>query len=407
MNVKPTHSIAIGKFRYNLPDSFIAKYPLTNRDQSKLLHYHQGKINSQFFKDLPDLLPKESWLVYNNTRVIQARLQFRKSSGARIEIFCLEPVDPADYQQSFQSKKYCTWNCLVGNAKKWKEGPVSFTTVINERIVLVEASITEKANENFTIRFQWDNPHFSFAEIIEVAGSTPIPPYLNRDAEESDRDRYQTIYSSDLGSVAAPTAGLHFTNELFQRIKNRGIHLEEITLHVGAGTFVPVKESDARNHSMHAEHVVVPCIFLEKLIQHSDGVIAVGTTSTRSLESLYWLGVKIVTGEEPDPAQLKIQQWENEKLSGLITLEDSIKALMDYCRRHELESLHFSTQLMIVPGYVFKTINGLITNFHLPASTLLLLIAAFIGDDWEKVYDFALAHCYRFLSYGDSSLLLP
>ncbi len=399
--------IDIEKFRYALPDSSIAKYPLDYRDQSNLLHYHKGKIEQHKFRQLPKILPENSWLVFNNTRVIQARLPFKKASGARIEIFCLEPLNPIDYHQSFQSSRTCTWKCLVGNAKKWKHGKVFLTAVVDGLELLLEASIVEKGQDNFTIRFQWNNSTITFGEILESAGRTPIPPYLNRIAEESDKERYQTIYCSDLGSVAAPTAGLHFTGNLIQQLIDKGIHTEEITLHVGAGTFIPVKESDARNHTMHREQVVVSRAFLEHWKDQTRELIAVGTTSTRSLESLYWLGVKICAGEKLDPLDLKMSQWEWENLSGVISLEMSLQALIEFCHWHGLEHLHLSTELMIVPGYGFKTISGLLTNFHLSGSTLLLLVAAFIGDDWERVYDFALRHQFRFLSYGDSSLLVP
>lgn len=402
-----TDRIDIEKYRYKLSDSFIAKYPLADRDHSKLLLYDRGELSHYRFRELSRIIPRGSWLVFNNTRVIQARLQFRKSTGARIEIFCLEPEDPADYQQSFETTDSCIWKCLVGNAKKWKGDSISLSTSINGLDVCLDASIIGRSRENHTIRFQWNNPRFTFGEIIEHSGSTPIPPYLKRDAEESDRERYQTIYSQDLGSVAAPTAGLHFTQEMIRKINDDGISAEEITLHVGAGTFVPVKESNARHHIMHAEQVVVSRSFLEKWAGKTDGLIAVGTTSTRSMESLYWLGIKLISGEKLDPTQLVLNQWENEHLSGEVPLERSVGALINFCNTHQLDHLHFSTQLMIVPGYKFRTISGLITNFHLPGSTLLLLIAALIGEDWRNVYDYAMKQQFRFLSYGDSSLLLP
>ncbi|MEN8228522.1 MAG: S-adenosylmethionine:tRNA ribosyltransferase-isomerase [Bacteroidota bacterium] len=401
------NKIDIEEYRYNLLHSRIAKYPLADRDQSKLLHYEHGTIGERSFRELPEIIPEGAWLVFNNTKVIQARLQFRKATGARIEVFCLEPLDPADYQQSFQSTDACIWKCLVGNAKKWKKGPISLSTVIDGYDVVLEATVSEQNRENFTIQFRWNNSRFTFGEIVEIAGTTPIPPYLDRDAEESDKERYQTIYSRDLGSVAAPTAGLHFTDRMIQQLREDGIRTAEITLHVGAGTFVPVKETNARNHSMHAEQVVVTLAFLEQWMAHPNGLIAVGTTSSRSLESLYWLGVKLLEGDTPDPGQITLKQWDNEHLSGGFTLEESLKALIAYCREKKLDQFHFSTQLMIVPGYRFRAISGLITNFHLPGSTLLLLIAAFIGEDWKKVYEFAVKHQYRFLSYGDSSLLLP
>jgi len=402
-----TENIDIEKYRYTLPVSAIAKYPLAGRDQSKLLFYNQGKLGHHSFRELPHILPQGSWLVFNNTRVIQARLQFRKSTGARIEIFCLEPSDPVDYQQSFESRDTCSWKCLVGNAKKWKKDAITLSTSIEDEELVLEARFTGRSGEYYHIQFNWNNPRYSFGEIIEFTGSTPIPPYLDRAAEESDRDRYQTVYSRDLGSVAAPTAGLHFTGEMINRIKDKGLPIAEITLHVGAGTFIPVKDPNARNHNMHAELVVVSRAFLEYWMDHTDGLIAVGTTSMRSLESLYWMGVKLLSGERLDPSHLVLTQWENENLSGKYTLEKSLRALIDFCMENEMNHIQFLTELMIVPGYSFRTVTGLITNFHLPGSTLLLLIAALIGEDWEKVYDYALNHQFRFLSYGDSSLLLP
>jgi S-adenosylmethionine:tRNA ribosyltransferase-isomerase len=345
--------------------------------------------------------------VFNNTRVIQARLNFRKATGARIEIFCLEPADPVDYQQSFESGESCTWICLVGNAKKWKSGAVALETSAGGESILMEAYNQGKVGDAYRIRFQWNHPAVSFGEIIESTGSTPIPPYLGRVAEASDKERYQTIYSRLDGSVAAPTAGLHFSKRMLERIHANGFKSCELTLHVGAGTFVPVKDENARNHNMHTERVVVTRDFLESWIRHSDSIIAVGTTSTRSLESLYWLGVKVLGGQSMDPESLKIVQWDNEKLPGHFPVEKSLGALMDYCEQHGLDELQFGTQLMIVPGYRFRTISGLITNFHLPGSTLLLLIGALIGDDWKRVYDYALENQFRFLSYGDSSLLIP
>ncbi len=296
---------------------------------------------------------------------------------------------------------------MVGNAKKWKEGTISLETVLKGIKVTLVALIREQTDDSFTIQFTWDVPGLTFGEIIEDAGSTPIPPYLNREAEESDRERYQTIYSHHPGSVAAPTAGLHFTDEMLTRLRQFGKRTAELTLHVGAGTFVPVKERDARNHHMHAEWVVISPSFLEQWAAQPDNLIAVGTTSTRSLESLYWLGVKVLSDASMSPVDLLIDQWDHEALPGSYTLAQSLEALIHFCHRHRLDQLHFSTRMMIIPGYKFRTLSGLITNFHLPGSTLLLLIAAFIGEDWRKVYDYALQNRFRFLSYGDSSLLLP
>ncbi len=399
--------IDMEKYRYMLPEKYIAKYPLPNRDRSRLLRYKSGKITHHTFGELPGIIPDGSWLVFNNTRVIQARLEFRKPTGARIEIFCLEPVDPVDYQQSFESMRSCSWKCLVGNAKKWKEGSVYLKTMIDNLDVTLGATITGQSRGSYTIEFIWDSSRFTFGEIIENAGSTPIPPYLNRAAEQMDKERYQTIYCRTSGSVAAPTAGLHFTERMMSQFGEKGIHTDELTLHVGAGTFVPVKESDARQHAMHEEKVSVSLDFLVQWLVNPDGLIAIGTTTTRSLESLYWLGAKILSGQKPGPDAISMLQWENEHLPQHITLTESLEALLEYCRNNDLDYLNFSTQLMIVPGYTFRTISGLVTNFHLPGSTLLLLIAAFIGEDWRKVYEDAVKSQYRFLSYGDSSLLLP
>jgi S-adenosylmethionine:tRNA ribosyltransferase-isomerase len=399
--------IPLEKYQYELPEARIAKYPLSSRSASRLLLYRKGLISKDHFSALAEYLPAGSWLLFNNTRVIQARLNFKKETGASIEIFCLEPVDPADYELAFQATNKVTWLCLVGNLKKWKSGPVALEILTKGILVRLEARLKERSGEGFLVQFSWSSAGITFGELLERSGSTPIPPYLKRAAEESDRERYQTVYSQNNGSVAAPTAGLHFTGEMLKQLEQAGIPLSHITLHVGAGTFVPVKEKNAREHSMHKELVVVSRNFLEQWLHRDGDLIAVGTTSTRSVESLYWLGVKLNRQEGSDPASLEILQWENEKLPQDIPLKDSILSLLDYCKRHTLEHLFFSTQLMIVPGYRFRTINGLITNFHMPGSTLLLLIAAWIGEDWKRVYDYALREDFRFLSYGDSSLLLP
>jgi len=400
-------SIRLDNFRYNLAEEDIAKYPLADRSASKLLLYRDGSISQSRFSQLPDHLPADSWLVFNNTRVIQARLNFRKKTGARIEIFCLEPIDPADYEQAFQADGSATWRCLVGNVKKWKGGPIFLKTHIRGEELKLEAQLEERSGDGFIIRFQWKQSGVSFGEIIEQSGSTPIPPYLKRNADDSDRERYQTVYSMNNGSVAAPTAGLHFTGEMLKQLEHSKVRMENLTLHVGAGTFVPVKEKNARKHAMHSELVVVSRAFLEQWLIKSDGLIAVGTTSTRSLESLFWLGVKLKEQTPAKSSSLSIVQWENEKLPQDIPLWESIESLLGYCNKFDLDHLHFSTQLMIVPGYRFRTISGLLTNFHMPGSTLLLLIAAWIGEDWLKVYDYALKEGFRFLSYGDSSLLIP
>lgn len=399
--------ISIESYRYNLPDAAIAKHPLPQREGSRLLVYRKGQIEHHNFVELPGQLPDNSWLVFNNTRVIQARLKFNKSTGAAIEVFCLEPLNPSDHLRSFESKQSCTWRCMVGNVKKWKSGLISLTTHVEGVELKVEAALVEAEKNSFVVEFQWDAPGCTFGEIIEAAGSTPIPPYLNREAELEDKQRYQTIYSRDPGSVAAPTAGLHFNEGMMQVLQKQGIISRELTLHVGAGTFVPVKKENAREHAMHAELVMVSLDFLEFWAAQKDLPIAVGTTSTRSLETIYWLGVKLISGQSLAREGSHFEQWDNEKLPDHFTLEQSLEALINYCRENKLHQLRFTTSLMIVPGYRFRSIGGLITNFHQPGSTLLLLIAALIGEDWRALYQSALDQNYRFLSYGDSSLLLP
>lgn len=407
MHVSSAKPISIADYRYELPQEAIAKHPLPQRDQSRLLLYRQGDMAHHRFHELDRFIPENARLVFNNTRVIQARLAFRKASGARIEIFCLEPHAPADHQQNFESTTGCTWLCLVGNARKWKQGPLHLNCNIHGQEISVQASLEQRKSDAFLVRFTWDASDRSFGELIEHAGATPIPPYLERQAEQDDKRRYQTVYSRFDGSVAAPTAGLHFTDPLLRKLKAKGCSLEELTLHVGAGTFVPVKQENAREHHMHKEVVRVPLAFIETWVEDPQKAIAVGTTSTRSLESLYWLGVRMHAGEDLNPEALHFRQWDQEKLPDHVELEESLDALLRYGRRHQLSCLDFSTSLMIVPGYRFRTLNGLITNFHMPGSTLLLLIAALIGGDWKQLYQEALDKEYRFLSYGDSSLLLP
>ena len=402
-----TSYIDLNSYRYSLPESSIARYPLPERSDSKLLVYKGGSISHTRFSGLPAHLSAGSWLVFNNTRVIQARLIFRKATGARIEIFCLEPLNPPDYEQAFQSLNTVTWLCLVGNVKKWKTGPVSLEIKMKGVNIRLEASLKQRKGEGFEVAFHWQHPEITFGEIIEHSGSTPIPPYLNREAEPRDKERYQTVYSRNNGSVAAPTAGLHFTPEMLAELELSGARLANITLHVGAGTFVPVKEKNARDHAMHSELVVIKKSFVEQWIKNTEGLIAVGTTSTRSLESLYWLGVKLLSASIHDPNKLGIGQWDHESLPQEVPLAESLETLLRYCEEEQIEQLHFHTRLMIVPGYRFRTISGLLTNFHMPGSTLLMLIAAWIGEDWKKVYDYALEENFRFLSYGDSSLLLP
>ncbi|MGW8315442.1 MAG: S-adenosylmethionine:tRNA ribosyltransferase-isomerase, partial [Bacteroidales bacterium] len=405
--MSPYRPISTEHYTYPLNEERIAKYPLPQRDLSRLLIYDHGAISEQRFRDLPSTLPEKVWLAFNKTKVIQARLHFYKPSGARIEVFCLEPLEPPSHELAYRAEGHSVWKCLLGNARKWKTGSISMEVTIGGQQVSVTAEKRSSVGGEYQIRFSWDPPGFTFGELLEQAGKTPIPPYLNRDAEESDRERYQTVYGMDPGSVAAPTAGLHFTGEMMAQLKKEGIRTSQITLHVGAGTFVPVKTQDARDHPMHRELVEVGTEFLKQWARMPRNLLAVGTTTTRSLESLYWLGVKLLAGDRPDPQQLQLRQWENEQLPGQFTLQESLQALESYCESLGLQQLIYTTGLMIVPGYRFRTINGLITNFHMPGSTLLMLIAAFIGEDWKKVYNYALENHFRFLSYGDSSLLLP
>lgn len=391
---------------YELPDDRIAKYPLENRDASKLLVWQNGKIKNAVFKSLEKFLPEKSMLVFNNTKVIRARLQFQKITGAQIEIFCLDPLEPADYQISFQQTQSCIWNCMVGNLKKWKEEPLIKVIEFEGASVQVKAEKLKQEAGNVQVRFSWDNPKMDFASLIEVFGILPIPPYLNRETEESDQVRYQTIYSKIKGSVAAPTAGLHFTDDVFSSLKKKEIECAELTLHVGAGTFKPVKSETIADHEMHAEQIYVRKAFLELLLKKTGKLIAVGTTSIRTLESLYWLGVQLSENPDIPPTQLHIEQWLPYNSEIYISAEESLKTLISYLENHQLESLIASTQIIIVPGYQFRIVDGMITNFHQPQSTLLLLISAYLGNDWTRVYDHALQNDYRFLSYGDSNLYL-
>jgi len=399
--------IKIQDYSYILPDSRIAKYPLQKRDSSKLLIYNNGEISQSLFSSLPSLLPGGSLMVFNNTRVVPARLFFRKETGAIIEIFCLEPVQPNDYALSFASVGSCSWNVVIGNARKWKGGDICFicdgdtggASALNLRAELV----SKGDNNGSIVKFKWDTDA-SFSEVLDICGRIPIPPYLNRDTEELDIERYQTLYARIKGSVAAPTAGLHFTDEVLQAVDNAGIERCEVCLHVGAGTFVPVKSEYIADHKMHTEPFEVTKSFLLKLsdLKECAKVIAVGTTSTRTLESLYFLGVQCIEKGEPGA----VRQWEPYEKDYNYTLKESIGALIEYLERKNLEKLVARTGIIIVPSYKFRVVDVLVTNFHQPQSTLLLLISAFMGgDDWKKVYNYALDNDFRFLSYGDSSLL--
>ncbi len=419
-----TKHIHISDYNYPLPDERIAKFPLAQRDHSKLLIYRHGEATEDVFYNLPGLLPQGALMVYNNTRVIQARLHFRKETGALIEVFLMEPAQPADYEQVFQATGRCSWLCMVGNLKKWKEGTLRRTIDIKGRPVTLSAAMdrtrqTEKAGgTNYWVDFEWEGDDISFADILDAVGELPIPPYLNRDTQESDKKTYQTVYSKIKGSVAAPTAGLHFTDRVLHDIDRHGILRDEVTLHVGAGTFRPVKTEEISDHNMHTEYIVVHRHTLDALLSHDCAAIAVGTTSVRTLESLYYIGAKLINKPSLSEEQLHVDQWEPYDLphtaDGLLVVggeplpvRAALEAILAYLDREELDALRTGTQIIIAPGYNYKIVKTLITNFHQPQSTLLLLVSAFLGGDWRKVYDYALSHDFRFLSYGDACLLMP
>jgi putative S-adenosylmethionine:tRNA ribosyltransferase-isomerase len=422
--IMDTKHIRISDYNYDLPDTRIAKYPLAQRDHSKLLLYKHGKLSEEIFYNLSDHVPADSLMVFNNTRVIQARIHFRKDTGALIEVFLMEPAVPADYEQMFQTNGRCSWLCMVGNLKKWKIGDLHRTFDIKGHQVTLTATMDRKyashqvGGTNYWVDFTWDDPLINLADILETVGELPIPPYLNRETQESDKTTYQTVYSKIKGSVAAPTAGLHFTENVLKTIDDNKIVRDEVTLHVGAGTFKPVKSEEIKGHNMHTEYIVVQRHTFENLLKHKCEAIAVGTTSVRTLESLYYIGVKLALMPDSSEEALHINQWEPYDLphneDGLvlfngkvITPQDAIQNIINYLDKDHLDALHSSTQIMIAPGYTYKIVKALITNFHQPQSTLLLLVSAFLKGDWRKVYDYALSHDFRFLSYGDSSLLIP
>lgn len=422
-----TKHIKISDYNYDLPDERIAKFPIAQRDHSKLLVYKHGEVSDDVFHHLPTYLPQGALMIFNNTKVIQARLHFRKETGALIEVFLMEPAEPTDYELMFQTTGHCSWLCMIGNLKKWKEGSLKRDFEIKGNKLTLSATmrrgdtlgseaqemVAKGGGTNYWVDFDWDNDKVSFAEILEAVGELPIPPYLNRKTEESDKTTYQTVYSKIKGSVAAPTAGLHFTDAVLKDLDAHGIDREEVTLHVGAGTFKPVKSLEIEGHQMHTEYMVVHRRSLEKLIKHECRVIAVGTTSVRTIESLYYMGVHLLKHPEANEEDLHVNQWDPYELSedgnlvDGITPMQAIQAIIDYLDRNGLEALHSSTQIIIAPGYQYKIVKMLVTNFHQPQSTLLLLVSAFLKGDWKKVYDYALSHDFRFLSYGDSSLLIP
>ncbi|MCT4614578.1 MAG: S-adenosylmethionine:tRNA ribosyltransferase-isomerase [Marinifilaceae bacterium] len=392
-----TKEIKISDFNYNLPDERIAKYPLENRDSSKLLIYKNNTIEEDKFHNIKNYLSDDNILVFNNTKVIHARLIFFKSTGARVEIFCLQPHQPLDYNLIFQSKESCQWDCLVGNSKKWKSGKLCMEFEFDSKTCHLYA---ERIDDK--IEFTWDNQELSFGEVLELTGRIPIPPYLNRDTESSDTTTYQTVYSKFEGSVAAPTAGLHFTNNVISELANKGVATQELTLHVGAGTFQPVKSEIIGDHPMHSESISASKEFIENIISSSKKIVAVGTTSVRSLESLYWLGVKILSGFDNIH---KLEQWEAYNLDQNYSIKESFSAILNYMDDKQLDNFTAYTQIIIAPGYKYRVIKALVTNFHQPQSTLLLLISAIVGDKWKDIYSYAMENDFRFLSYGDSSII--
>lgn len=400
--------IKIKDYNYPLTDDRIAKYPLSERDHSKLLIYDKGEIKEDVFYNIAEYLPKDALMIFNNTKVIQARMHFRKDTGALIEVFLLEPYTPADYEQMFQTTSECSWLCLVGNLKKWKGQQLGREINVKGKNVFVKVDYEREHHTSHLIKFSWNNNEVSFAEILDAIGELPIPPYLNRETQESDKTTYQTVYSKIKGSVAAPTAGLHFTDNVLSSVSNYGIDLEEITLHVGAGTFKPVKSNEIGEHDMHSEFICVHKSTIEKLLLHDGKAIAVGTTSVRTLESLYYVGLKLLKNKDLSEDELHVCQWEPYADDvKQVSAVKAIEQIREYMEEKDVNSIHFSTQIIIVPGYDYKIVKMLVTNFHQPQSTLLLLVSAFLHGDWKRVYDYALSHDFRFLSYGDSSLLIP
>jgi S-adenosylmethionine:tRNA ribosyltransferase-isomerase len=409
MKEDPKH-IRISEFNYPLPDERIAKFPLPVRDQSKLLLYRHGEVTEDIFTSLPDYLPANSLMIFNNTKVIQARLHFHKETGALIEVFCLEPVQPNDYALNFQQTEHAAWLCMIGNLKKWKEGVLKREITVKGKPLTLTAERGACHGTSHWVDFRWSNPEITFADILEVFGELPIPPYLNRETQESDKETYQTVYSKIKGSVAAPTAGLHFTPRVLDALREKGVALEELTLHVGAGTFKPVKSEEIEGHEMHTEYISVNRSTLEKLVAHEGKAIAVGTTSVRTLESLYHIGITLLHNPNATEEDLHVKQWqpyETALETAATPAVDALQAIIAYLDLHHMETLHSSTQIIIAPGYEYRIVKAMVTNFHQPQSTLLLLVSAFLHGDWRKIYDYALAHDFRFLSYGDSSLLIP
>ncbi len=398
--------IDIKDYDYDLPAERIAQHPVNERDGSQLLIYRDEKIIKDTFSNIDEYLPPDSLLVFNNTRVIRARILFRKATGAVIEILCLEPLLPSDYELSFASKESVEWRCIAGNLKKWKNGVLKTPFSYDGKQYILMAEKLMSDGDTVHIKFSWNSVEIDFGEVIEATGHIPLPPYINRRDEEEDAERYQTVYSSIRGSVAAPTAGLHFTQKVLEKIRDRSIKMTELTLHVGAGTFQPVKTSNIYEHVMHCEHFSIDARALGLIIENPGKIIPVGTTSVRTLESLYWLGAKLIRNPADSFPCLSLGQWEADEMVTDIPVRDSLEALLNYMKTRNLFFLSAETSIMIVPGYKFRITNGMVTNFHQPCSTLLLLISAFTGKKWKEIYTFALENGFRFLSYGDSSLLL-
>lgn len=395
--------IHIEDYNYGLEDARIAKYPLPERDASKLLHYKDGTVTESIFRQLPDLLPEKALMVFNDTKVVPARLHFQRETGAHIEIFCLEPIDPVEYNTAFAATAHCSWKCVIGNAKKWKQDVLRlYNPAETPEITALNLTATLESREGQTgcVRFAWQGG-LPFSRVLEMAGTVPIPPYLNRESEQIDTERYQTLYAHIRGSVAAPTAGLHFTEDVLSRIRAKGIDTETVCLHVGAGTFLPVKSSLVSEHPMHREPFVVTKALLQRLVAKKEPLVAVGTTSVRTLESLYYVGVSCIERGVPED----VSQWAPYEREYPYTTQEALQAIVDYLDRSGLDALVAGTRIIIVPGFRFRLVDLLVTNFHQPESTLILLVSAFVNGDWRKIYDYALEHGFRFLSYGDSSLL--
>lgn len=407
MSILRVQQTSIQQFTYDLPDEFIAKYPVEPRDSSKLLIYNAGEIVDRHYSDLSDELPTGAFLVMNNTKVVEARLLFTKSTGGKIEVFCLEPSEQyVEIQTAMLQQDAVLWKCLVGGAKKWKEATLDLPFESEGKQFTLTASIAERRGDHYLIAFSWNKPNTAFAEVLHLTGVIPLPPYLNRESEVADEERYQTIYAAHDGSVAAPTAGLHFTDRVFDGLAQKNIAHDFVTLHVGAGTFAPVKTDTLGEHPMHAEFIDVSKRFLKHWLERiNEPLIPVGTTSLRTLESVYWIGVKCLHFPDLTIDQLSLSQWEAYELPQDIIVESALKALVEFLDQKDLERLLTKTQLLIGPGYSIRTAKGILTNFHQPQSTLLLLIHAFVGEEWKRIYTHALANEYRFLSFGDGSLL--